>query len=57
SWPLEKVLETLKESAGSHFDPTLVDLFFENFEGVKAIQESFPVETPAPQPAPLKMAG
>jgi len=47
SWPVEKVLETLRESAGSHFDPTLVDLFFENFDAVSAIRDSFPVEAEA----------
>lgn len=57
SWPVEKVLDTLRESAGTHFDPTLVDLFFDNFEGVKAIQESFPVDAPKEAPAPLLKAG
>jgi len=56
SWPVEKVLETLRESAGSHFDPTLVDLFFENIEGVNTIRDSFPVEVKVPQ-VPLKIAG
>jgi HD-GYP domain-containing protein (c-di-GMP phosphodiesterase class II) len=44
SWPLEKVLDTLKESAGTHFDPELVELFFENSEEIYKIRNSFPVE-------------
>ena len=44
SWPVEKVLETLRESSGSHFDPELVELFFENIDSVYRIRDSFPIE-------------
>jgi hypothetical protein len=51
----------LRESAGSHFDPDLVDLFFDCLEDVQRIRDSFPVETPPPEaepaPVPLKIAG
>jgi HD-GYP domain-containing protein (c-di-GMP phosphodiesterase class II) len=67
SWPLEKVFETMRESAGNHFDPDLVDLFFQNIEAVNAIKESFPPDKPPEtKPAeagagegapPLKLAG
>lgn len=30
SWPDEKIFSLLKEQSGKHFDPTLVDMFFEN---------------------------
>ncbi len=36
-WPMEQILELLKEERGKHFDPTLVDLFFQNIEKFKEI--------------------
>jgi putative two-component system response regulator len=47
SWPLEKVLETIQESSGSHFDPTLVKLFEDNIQEVLKIKEEFPPDKPA----------
>ena len=32
AWPLEKVLELLKNERGEHFDPKLIDLFFDNLD-------------------------
>jgi HD-GYP domain-containing protein (c-di-GMP phosphodiesterase class II) len=46
SWPMEKVLETIKESSGSHFDPDLVNLFLDNFDKIQEIQNRFPIEPP-----------
>ncbi len=37
AWPLEKALALLKEEKGKHFEPKLIDLFFENLD---EIQES-----------------
>lgn len=39
AWPIEKVLALFREERGEHFDPGLVDLLFENLEGVCAIRE------------------
>lgn len=41
AWPEEKVLEYIRDNSGSHFDPNLVEVFFELFDEIKAIQESF----------------
>lgn len=32
SWPMEDILEYIKSERGKHFDPNLVDLFFENID-------------------------
>jgi putative two-component system response regulator len=29
AWPLDRVLETLRESSGSHLDPAMVNAFFD----------------------------
>ncbi|MDH5672022.1 MAG: DUF3369 domain-containing protein [Myxococcales bacterium] len=41
AWPMEKVLELLREERGKHFDPNLVDLFFENLGGILQICDQF----------------
>ncbi|MBB1074191.1 DUF3369 domain-containing protein [Rhodoferax sp. 4810] len=39
-WPLERILELIKEEKGRHFDPRIVDLFFENLDEIlEAIKE------------------
>lgn len=30
AWPLEQILDLFKEQSGKHFDPTLIELFFNN---------------------------
>lgn len=42
AWDEEKVLELIRENRGSHFDPKLVDLFFENLDEIREIRERFP---------------
>ncbi len=39
-WERERIIELFKEERGKHFDPDLVDLFFENFEQFWQINES-----------------
>ncbi len=41
SWPLEEVLQTIRDSSGSHFDPDLVELFLSNIEEILAIQRKY----------------
>ncbi|MGM0608218.1 MAG: HD domain-containing phosphohydrolase [Candidatus Muiribacteriota bacterium] len=41
AWPEEKVLNLLKEEKGSHFDPELIDRFFEIYDVIKAIRGKF----------------
>ena len=38
AWPLTRVLETIQDSAGSHFDPLLVDLFMSILPQILEIQ-------------------
>lgn len=32
AWPLEEILELFKQEKGEHFDPQLVDIFFDNLD-------------------------
>ena len=45
---LEKTLAILEEGRGSHFDPVLLDLFFENLDSFLEIQKSYPDEDETP---------
>jgi len=38
AWPLEKIFELFKEERGKHFDPKLVDLFFESFDEINEVR-------------------
>ncbi len=38
AWPLEKIFEFFKEQRGKHFDPNLVDIFFEHFDEINEIR-------------------
>jgi putative two-component system response regulator len=39
AWPIEKAVELLKDEAGQHFDPALIDLFIEILPNVLNIRE------------------
>ncbi len=39
AWEIEKVLEFIKEQRGKHFDPKLVDIFFDNLDDILKIKE------------------
>lgn len=41
AWELEKILNLFKEEKGQHFDPKLVDIFFEKLPEILAIREQF----------------
>lgn len=41
AWEDEKIFELFKEEKGKHFDPKLVDLFFENLDKFLEIREKF----------------
>lgn len=41
AWPLEKILNLFKEERGQHFDPKLVDVFFDHLDELLAIRERF----------------
>ncbi|REL25360.1 two-component system response regulator [Thalassotalea euphylliae] len=41
AWSEERALGLLQEEAGKHFDPTLVPLFFNCLEQIRAVQQQF----------------
>ncbi|MCD6433899.1 MAG: HD domain-containing protein [Sulfurimonas sp.] len=41
AWKNERIFKLFKEERGKHFDPTLVDLFFENLDEILKIREFF----------------
>lgn len=42
AWPLDKVLDLLKDERGKHFDPRLVDLLLGNLDDFLAIRDLYP---------------
>jgi HD-GYP domain-containing protein (c-di-GMP phosphodiesterase class II) len=42
AWSEEKVLKTIREESGKHFDPEIVEAFFENLEVIKSIAHRYP---------------
>ena len=40
AWELPRIMDLLKEERGRHFDPHLIDLFFEHFEQIDAIRHA-----------------
>jgi response regulator RpfG family c-di-GMP phosphodiesterase len=32
AWPLQQIFELFRSERGKHFDPILIDLFFENLD-------------------------
>lgn len=40
-WPIEKITELFKEERGKHFDPDIVDVFFEKLPELLVIREQF----------------
>jgi response regulator RpfG family c-di-GMP phosphodiesterase len=38
AWPIERVFEYIKEERGKHFEPKIVDLFFENLDEIMKIR-------------------
>lgn len=41
AWPLENILNLLKEESGKHFDPNLVNLFIDNLDDFLEIKDYF----------------
>lgn len=42
AWPLDNILDLLREERGGHFDPGLVDCFFEGIDAFLAIRDAYP---------------
>ena len=41
AWELDKILKLLKDEKGKHFDPTLINIFFDNLDEFLAIKNSY----------------
>jgi len=41
AWPLEKIYKLINEERGKHFDPNLVDVFFEKKKEILRVREEF----------------
>ncbi len=41
AWELDRILDLFKEQRGKHFDPSLIDIFFENLDEFLKIKESY----------------
>jgi response regulator RpfG family c-di-GMP phosphodiesterase len=41
AWEMDEILEYFKSQRGEHFDPYLLDIFFENIDEFLAIRDSF----------------
>ena len=41
AWSDERIFTLLKEERGKHFDPALIDLFFENLEKIEEVRATF----------------
>lgn len=45
AWPLEKVLDLLREESGKQFEPKLVDILLEHLDEFIAVRDAFPDPT------------
>ncbi|MCF4152009.1 HD domain-containing protein [Dethiosulfovibrio sp. F2B] len=45
AWPIQRILDLISEERGSHFDPSLTDLFLSNFSVFSEICDSMPDRT------------
>jgi len=41
-WPEEKVLDTLRQDAGTHFDPLMVDVFMDSIDSIRSVSNRYP---------------
>ena len=41
AWPDEKIFKLIKEESAEHFDPKLVELFFDNIDSILKVRETF----------------
>jgi len=42
AWPLEEILALFQNQRGKHFDPDILDVFFDNLDEILAIRDAFP---------------
>ena len=46
AWPLEQILELFRKERGEHFDPVLIDLFFDHLDAFIAIRDYYDENQP-----------
>jgi len=56
SWPIDKVFEELRNCSGSHFDPQIVEIFFDNLDEILEIKAQFPASDPSTTAVPSPAA-
>ncbi len=44
AWPIEKIIDLMKEESGQHFDPVLVNIFLANVDLFVAIYNQYPAD-------------
>jgi response regulator RpfG family c-di-GMP phosphodiesterase len=57
AWELDKILEYFREQRGRHFDPDLVDIFFECLDDLLRIRDQYPELGLEPAHAESSLAG
>jgi HD-GYP domain-containing protein (c-di-GMP phosphodiesterase class II) len=55
AWKLEDALDLMKTNRGAHFDPNLVDAFFDALPEVLEIRSRFVDESPTLRELPLPL--
>ena len=53
AWTEDKVLEYIKSSAGTHFDPEVVEAFFSIYDVITAIRDKYAEDTDKPPLQPV----
>jgi len=59
AWPIDKVFDEIRNCSGSHFDPQIVEIFFDNLDEVLEIKTQFPATQPTTEtskPKPVETA-
>jgi len=42
AWPEDRVIEEIRGMSGTHFDPELVELFFDHIDQIRLVRDTFP---------------
>jgi len=42
AWPIDRIIDLVKEERGEHFDPHVADIFLDSIDEFKEIQQKFP---------------
>ncbi len=50
AWTIERTLEVMTKDAGTHFDPSLIPVFFERLPDILAVKQQYGEESVAPVP-------